>query len=239
MLRRLAPPALVILLMLAAIWVLQRPPPTPDVDARGRELWREAEAGLCHAGLSPTRGDVVAEGPAITGAGACGIDRPLLVHTLAIPISGAVAAGRIAPVTLGGAQPLSCPLAEATRQWLMESVQPAAMQHFRQPVRALRTLGSYSCRPINAGREEETSGRLSEHAFANALDVAAFVLSDGREVSLLRDWSGDAVRAAFLRDARDGACKAFRTTLGPDYNALHRDHFHLDMARRPFGAVCR
>lgn len=237
--RRLLTLAAAGVLVLAAIWLVARRPGGPETDSRGREIWREADAQACLGERSPLPGDLVAEGTAVSGAGACGIDRPLIVRAVGVPLSGAVAAGRSATVSLGSAQPLSCPMAEALRQWLMESVQPAALQHFRQPVRSLRTLGTYNCRPINSGQEEDSSARLSEHAFANALDVAAFVLADGREISLIRDWEGEALRRAFLRDARDGACKAFRTTLGPDYNALHRDHFHLDLARRPFGAVCR
>ena len=50
---------------------------------------------------------------------------------------------------------------------------------------------------------------------------------------MVRDWdSADARKAAFLRDIRDGACGMFTTVLSPDYNAAHRDHFHLDQANR-------
>ena len=90
-------------------------------------------------------------------------------------------------------------------------------------------------------------GRLSEHARANALDVAAFTLQGGRRISVLGDWQAAAApaappaaeadpKAAFLRQVRDGACQGFAAVLGPDYNAAHRDHFHLD--RGPYRA-CR
>jgi hypothetical protein len=234
---------LAVLLVLGALLVLAlllaRRPQGPDVDARGREVWREAEAEPCLAALGEDLPGGLARGQPIGGAGSCGLDRPLVARSFAVPLPSAHAAGRSQNVAIGAAQPMSCPLAEATRRWLMESVQPASLHHFRQPVRALRTLGTYNCRPINTGGEEANSGRLSEHAFANALDVAGFTLADGREIALVRDWEGDAARRGFLRDVRDGACKAFRTTLGPEYNDLHRDHFHLDMARRPFGPVCR
>jgi hypothetical protein len=36
---------------------------------------------------------------------------------------------------------------------------------------------------------------------------------------------------------RDGACRLFATVLSPDYNAAHRDHLHLDEAKR--GAMWR
>lgn len=62
----------------------------------------------------------------------------------------------------------------------------------------------------------------------------------GRRLNVARDWRGDSAEAAFLRDAHRGACRVFGTTLGPDYNAAHADHFHLDM--KAWGAgygVCR
>jgi hypothetical protein len=88
-------------------------------------------------------------------------------------------------------------------------------------------FGTYSCRNIN----HRTIGRRSEHASANALDVAGFVLADGTSVTVAQDWKGDSRKAALLRDLRDGACRFFDVVLGPDYNAAHRDHFHLDMGR--------
>ena len=78
---------------------------------------------------------------------------------------------------------------------------------------------------------------LSEHAVANAIDIRGFVLDDGRIVSLARHWSSaKGPEAAFLREVNDGACRFFNAVLGPDYNAAHRDHFHLDMGR---WRVCR
>ena len=66
-------------------------------------------------------------------------------------------------------------------------------------------------------------------ASQEALDVAAFRLADGRRIVLLDDWEGDDSAATFLRRVRDGACDVFGTTLGPDYNAAHANHFHLGM----------
>ena len=76
----------------------------------------------------------------------------------------------------------------------------------------------------------------SQHAYANALDVAAFRTTSGRRVSVLHDFHDPGPNGRFLRRARDGACRWFGAVLSPDYNSAHRDHFHLDMGR--FGA-CR
>jgi hypothetical protein len=122
----------------------------------------------------------------------------------------------------------SCPVVAALKLWEWQVVQPVAQRIYGQPVRSIRHFGSYSCRRMY-GRSQ---GDFSEHATADAIDVAAFVLKDGRQVSVLKDWKGEGKDAAFLRDVRDGACRLFSTVLSPDYNAAHRDHFHLDQAER-------
>ena len=123
---------------------------------------------------------------------------------------------------------MSCPVAAALALWEWHVVQPAAQRHLGQRVAAVEHLGTYSCRRIN-GRAE---GDWSEHATANAIDVASFRLADGRRVSVLTDWTGGGAEAAFLRQVRDGACRLFATVLSPDYNEAHRDHLHLDQAAR-------
>lgn len=128
------------------------------------------------------------------------------------------------PAELG----LSCPLAAALVVWEREVVQAAAQRHFGQRVAAIDHFGGYSCRRLY-GRAE---GGWSEHATANALDVAAFRLADGTRISLVNDWRDQGAKGRFLREVRDGGCRLFATVLSPDYNAAHRDHFHLDQANR-------
>jgi hypothetical protein len=122
----------------------------------------------------------------------------------------------------------SCPVVAALKLWEWQVVQPAAQRIYGQPVASMRHFGSYSCRRMY-GR---SAGDFSEHATADAIDISAFVLADGRQVSVLNDWDGKARDAAFLRAVRDGACDLFPTVLSPDYNKAHRDHFHLDQAER-------
>ena len=122
----------------------------------------------------------------------------------------------------------SCPVVAALKLWEWQVVQPAAQRIYGQPVRSIRHFGSYSCRRMY-GRGQ---GDFSEHATADAIDVAAFVLKDGKEVRVVRDWTGEGKDADFLHAVRDGACALFSTVLSPDYNAAHRDHFHLDQAER-------
>lgn len=126
---------------------------------------------------------------------------------------------------------MTCPLAQNFTAWVHYGVRPAARLYLGSDVVRVDSFGTYSCRNI-AG-----SGRLSEHARANAVDVAAFVLADGRRISVQNGWNGDEASRAFLRRIRDSACKRFRTVLSPDYNAAHHDHLHFDMGGR--GEYCR
>lgn len=128
------------------------------------------------------------------------------------------------PTTNLGA--MTCPLAKNFAAWARYAVLPAARVHLGADVVKIETMGSYSCRNIYGGR----SGRLSQHAFANAVDVSAFVLADGRRISLENGWDGNARERAFLQALHSSACRRFGTVLGPDYNAAHYNHFHFDMA---------
>jgi hypothetical protein len=122
---------------------------------------------------------------------------------------------------------VTCPLALGYAFWSRHVVQPAARAELGQPVARIEHYGSYACRNVY-GRAE---GRRSEHAFANALDVAAFRTASGERVSVVRDFRSAGPRGRFLRRVRDGACPWFRAVLSPDYNAAHRDHLHLDRGR--------
>ena len=135
------------------------------------------------------------------------------------------------PGRVGAPFVLACPAAVALSMWEQHSVQPAALAAFGQRVVAVDHFGSFACRDIGGGRGGEGGDRRSEHATANALDVAAFTLADGTAVSVGRDWqaSGPEPRSRFLHEVHDGACLLWNVVLGPEYNAAHRDHFHLDL----------
>lgn len=127
----------------------------------------------------------------------------------------------------------SCPVAAALAMWNWNVVQPAALKHFGSRVSTIGHFGSYACRRMVGN----ATSNWSEHATADAIDIASFVFADGHRVSIVGDWTGDDDAAAFLHDVRDGACDLFATVLSPDYNAAHRDHLHLDQAAR--GALGR
>jgi hypothetical protein len=144
-------------------------------------------------------------------------------HAVRLRPGGPLAIG-YRPADLG----TNCAVAAALALWEWHVVQPAALEHFGREVASIDHFGSYSCRRLY-GRDR---GQWSEHARANAVDIAAFVLTDGTRISVAGDWEADGPRGAFLDQVRDGACDLFATVLSPDYNAAHRDHLHLDQARR-------
>lgn len=145
------------------------------------------------------------------------------------------------PLTTGSVQPveikpeatLACPIVSALDKWIMDAVQPASLRWFGQPVVELKQISAYSCRGMNGQR----GARISEHAFGNALDIAAFILADGRKVTVRDGWKGTPEEQAFLHDVQSGACEQFSTVLAPGSNVYHYDHIHVDLMRRASGRV--
>jgi hypothetical protein len=145
---------------------------------------------------------------------------------------GFVNAVRIAQTsaTVGAEFALTCRAAISLALWERHVLQPSAERYYGARVAKLEHFGSYSCRNVY-GRPNATRSR---HATAEAFDVAGFVLTTGKRIRVVNDWTSE--DAAFLHAVRDGACQFFDGVLSPDYNAAHRDHFHLD--RGPY-RVCR
>ena len=118
-----------------------------------------------------------------------------------------------------------CGEARAYAAWARNGVAPAAYQILGSELSRVVSMGSYACRNTVGTRTRRRSG----HAIANAIDIGAFELKDGRRISILRDWnSPDPATRRFLRTIHASACKRFGTVLSPDYNAAHRDHLHLE-----------
>ena len=128
---------------------------------------------------------------------------------------------------------LACPIVSMLDRWFADSVQPAAMRWFGVRVVEIKQISAYSCRGMNGNPH----AHISEHAFGNALDIAAFTLADGRRITVKDGWRGVPEEQGFLRDIQGGACQTFNTVLAPGSNAQHADHFHVDLMRRSSGRV--
>jgi hypothetical protein len=216
--------------------------------------------------------------------GICGTPAPVLLR----------AVGTDPKVTINPPATLSCPMADVLGEWLRDTVQPEAKKLFASTVVKIQNASSYVCRNRYGGGTTP----LSEHALANALDVAEFVLANGERITILDDWpkvvevppppevnpnrapedkksvtaskpaaDGKTVKAAnkpavtpakaesaappspppvakepeidreaqFVTFLHEDACRRFGTVLGPDANAAHKNHFHLDMKKRRKG----
>jgi hypothetical protein len=139
--------------------------------------------------------------------------------------------GSIGPVAVSPAATLACPLVSALDQWIAESVQPAALKWFGVPVVEIKQISAYSCRGMNG----DPNATISEHAFGNALDIAAFTFADGRRLDVQHGWRGSPEEQAFLHDVQATACDQFTTVLAPGSNAFHYNHIHVDLMRRRNG----
>ena len=148
---------------------------------------------------------------------------------------------RIDTVSLGGLQgdasrfaianlgPVTCATASTFAGWARFGVDRAARVHLGSKLARIETMGSYACRNV-AG-----SNKRSAHARAEAIDVSAFILEDGRRIAVKGDWNGGTPgERAFLRVVRDSACKRFGTVLSPEYDAAHADHLHLEVGDSSF-----
>jgi hypothetical protein len=143
------------------------------------------------------------------------------------PSSGE-AVGAVGPVAVKPAATLACPIVSALDHWLAESVQPAAIRWFGARVVEIKQISAYSCRGMNGN----PSAHISEHAFGNALDIAAFTLADGRRIVVQDGWHGLPEEQGFLRDVQGAACQQFTTVLAPGSNVYHYNHIHVDLMRR-------
>lgn len=182
----------------------------------GEHKWRKEAEAICFAkgGFQET---VFAQRiDRIRGDGPCGIWQPLKVSAA---LGGMVAYSQ--------PERINCPTTSAIDGWFWQVVQPAALKIFGMPVVQAKTMGSYNCR----NRNNKRRGKLSEHSFGNAIDFGGFVLSNGREITVLHGWRGAPDEQVFLREIHKGACSIFTTVIGPDGDRHHRDHFHLDLAR--------
>jgi hypothetical protein len=135
------------------------------------------------------------------------------------------------PVAVAPPATLACPLVSVLDQWIAEAVQPAAIKWFGVPVVEIKQISAYSCRGMNG----DPNATISEHAFGNALDIAAFTLADGHKLDVQHAWRGSPEEQAFLHDVQATACEQFTTVLAPGSNAFHYNHIHVDLMRRRNG----
>jgi hypothetical protein len=149
--------------------------------------WPEAEVAAAVQSCSDVlrRHAMLAEPAAPIRQGTCGTPAPIKLQAIGRPV-----------VTLQPAVVTNCAVADALGQWVERVLQPAAREIFKSDVVRLVGTGSFVCRNRNGA----AVGPISEHAFANAFDVAGAVLADGRQITVLGGW-GQVARDAGAKGA--------------------------------------
>lgn len=186
-------------------------PLTPITKLKLKAL--QQDTGRCMAALERARDqgaiDYIEVGsPQI---GQCQLENAVRVHSTSVQFSNSFLA--------------TCPLALSWTIFERQRLQPAARELFDAPVIQVDHVGSFACRNIY----HRANARRSEHATAEALDLTGLRLADGTRTTVIGQWDDKGPRGALLHRAFQGSCDVFGNSLGPEYNAAHRDHFHLGM----------
>lgn len=140
-------------------------------------------------------------------------------------VEDAVQVTSVAGVRLSQAVTVDCSVVQALDSWVKEAAQPA----FDGKLAEMRVAAHYVCR----GRNNKKGGKISEHGKGRAIDISAFLLTDGKVLTVEDDYKKT------LRKIYKAACGVFKTTLGPGSDGYHEDHFHFDTAIRNGGTYCR
>jgi hypothetical protein len=215
-----------------------RPPPYPDNTTRqsGYDAGSRGPISLAAPGVALEQGAIELPPDGAPESADRGVREPYGTQAYPpqaapLPRLGPAQGNSVAalgPVAVKPVATLACPIVSALDRWLADSVQPAAMRWFGQRVVEIKQISAYSCRGMNGNPH----AHISEHAFGNALDIAAFTLADGRRISVKDGWKGMPEEQGFLRDVQASACRHFTTVLAPGSNVYHYNHIHVDLMRR-------
>lgn len=221
-----------------------RSPAPPQRTAAAQRRFRTAAAARASQPAAPVvRAAAGGQAPAAStpsGPGLCG-DPGLQGRRLARITSSTQGCGVAEPVSVTHvhgirlSQPatLHCDAARATSRWVRDVMIPAVGRQ-GGGIAQIQVPAHYACRT----RNHQRGARISEHGRGRAIDISGYRLSNGTQVSILRDYRSGPHSSA-LRRMRAGACGIFRTTLGPGVR-FHDDHFHFDVAQhRGGGTFCR
>ncbi|WP_424983912.1 extensin family protein [Maritalea sp. S77] len=145
----------------------------------------------------------------------CGTQSPYQLNSIKV-------SGR--DIKLATPATVNCAMATAFIDWVKRVDQLSRITH-DAGIKSISTGTSYMCRRRNNAK----TGKISEHGFANAIDLTGFVLTNGEQVQLPEAWQAGREDQKLIRQSHKLGCEIFTTVLGPEANALHKDHLHLDM----------
>ena len=184
------------------------PPPSKREERKKKREAASRKGSVC--GVASIKGEEIASIKSrVTGCG----------------VQDAVAVTSIAGVRLSQAATVDCSIAKALNAWVDEVAQPA----FDGKLVELQVAAHYSCR----SRNNIKGAKISEHGKGRAIDISAFILSNGKVFTVAQNYN------KLLRRIYKAGCGYFMTTLGPGSDGYHEDHFHFDTSARKGGAYCR
>jgi hypothetical protein len=199
------------------------PPPPPPDPAPLSET--PDELAMCMKDLTAI-GAEFSEEPEIDGETGCGIAHPVKVS-------------RILPdVDLEPDATVRCETALSLARMVNDMLVPAASRAFpdKAKLSGITQASGYVCRNRNSAE----TGKVSEHAYGNAIDIAGLSFGDEKIPVMIARQDDGTAEAAFQRAFNAMACLYFTTVLSPGSDATHQDHLHLDVIKRKSGfRYCR
>lgn len=187
--------------------------------AKARPQEDAADQAACRTELKAI-GALFDEAPTVDDGKACGIDKPVVLKGLPGDI-------KVEPEAT-----IRCDTALQLSRWMEGSVKPsleAAMPG--ETITGLAQASAYVCKNRNGAKE----GKISEHAFGNAVDIAGFSLKSGKTITVRPADKDSTMDGAFQRAITEAACLYFTTVLDPGSDAAHQNHLHLDVKERRGG----
>jgi hypothetical protein len=127
-------------------------------------------------------------------------------------------------IELPGRPLLRCGFAKVFAQWAGDVAAPLSLGITGQKLVAITTGPGFQCRE----RRGDTTAKISEHAFGNAIDIASLVLANGVDVPIGEIPKASGPQFRLLGALRLSACGYFTTVLGPGSNSAHESHLHVD-----------
>jgi hypothetical protein len=190
--------------------------PTPAVTGKPAQQASPAPPEPSACRLALTEQIAIAPSiPDIHGASGCGGEDLVRLEAIVLPDKQKVS---VKPAAI-----LRCKMATAIAEWVRTDIAPLA-QGLGSTISDLDNFDSFECR----GRNRVVGAPLSEHGRANALDVRAFNLANGKSISLTDRTVPRDLRETVLHSV----CARFSTVLGPGSDWYHEDHIHLDLMER-------
>jgi hypothetical protein len=144
-------------------------------------------------------------------------------------LSGAIKLAAVATpfgnVSLSGKPIMLCSFAREFSAWARDVAAPLTLAYTSQRLVEIETGSAFDCR----ARYDKPGAVPSEHAKGDALDIASFVLADGRRVRVKQEESNIPLARVLVGALRTTACGYFTTVLGPGTDAAHAEHLHFDL----------